>query len=293
MIAYNPKDWFTFIFKLHKSDTVRRLFPMMIAIGIYSWLLAYIELNYLQLSYRDQLKNLTILHSLLGFVISLLLVFRTNTAYERWWEGRKLWGSLVNTSRNLAVKMHGLLDAQRQSDRLYFMRVIPLYAEVLKAHLQSEKVRLSLDEVEHPEIRDLADGKHMPNQLARSMSARVSDLYRQGVISGEVMLSLQTELQSFTDVCGACERIKNTPIPFSYSLFIKKFIFFYVMTLPMGFVFSLGYYVIPVVIFIFYVLTSIEVIAEEIEDPFGGDSNDLPLGKIAENIGVHVREILG
>jgi putative membrane protein len=107
------------------------------------------------------------------------------------------------------------------------------------------------------------------------------------------MLSLQTELQSFTDVCGACERIKNTPIPFSYSLFIKKFIFFYVMTLPMGFVFSLGYYVIPVVIFIFYVLTSIEIIAEEIEDPFGGDSNDLPLAKIAENIGLHVREILG
>jgi putative membrane protein len=293
MIAYNPKDWFTFIFKLHKSDTVRRLFPMMIAIGVYSWLLAYIELNYLQISYRDQLKNLTILHSLLGFVISLLLVFRTNTAYERWWEGRKLWGSLVNTSRNLAVKLHGLLETQRQADRSYFMRIIPLYAEVLKAHLQSEKVRLSLDEIEHPELRDLADGKHLPNQLARSMSARVSDLYRQGVISGEVMLSLQTELQSFTDVCGACERIKNTPIPFSYSLFIKKFIFFYVMTLPMGFVFSLGYYVIPVVIFIFYVLTSIEIIAEEIEDPFGGDSNDLPLAKIAENIGLHVREILG
>jgi putative membrane protein len=138
----------------------------------------------------------------------------------------------------------------------------------------------------------MGEGRHMPNQLARSMSARVTELHRQGVINGHEMLSLQTELQSFTDICGACERIKNTPIPFSYSLFIKKFIFFYVMTLPMGFVFSLGYYVIPVVIFIFYVLTSIEIIAEEIEDPFGADSNDLPLEKIAESIGTHIRQIL-
>jgi putative membrane protein len=292
MIAYNPKDWFTFIFRVHKSDTVRRLFPMMIAIGIYSWLVAYVELNFLKLSYRDQLKNLTILHSLLGFVISLLLVFRTNTAYDRWWEGRKLWGSLVNNSRNLAIKMHALLGNRYPAERAFFRRVIPLYAQVLWAHLQSEKVRLSLDETEHPELQGAGQGRHLPNHVARSMADQVYGLHRENMITGQEMLSLQPELQSFTDICGACERIKNTPIPFSYSLFIKKFIFFYVMTMPMGFVFSMGYYVVPVVIFVFYVLTSIEVIAEEIEDPFGADQNDLPMEKLAENIGIHVREIL-
>ena len=292
MIAYNPKDWFTFIFKLHKTDTVRRLFPMMIAIGLYSWLVAFVELNYLQIGYRDQLKSLTILHSLLGFVLSLLLVFRTNTAYERWWEGRKLWGALVNNSRNLAIKLHSLLVSGNGADRSYFSRVIPLFAQVLRAHLQLEKVRLALDEVEHPELKETEPGRHMPNHIARAMYERVVELERSGHITPTQSLALQPELQSFTDICGACERIKNTPIPFSYSLFIKKFIFFYVMTLPLGFVFSMGYYVIPVVIFIFYVLTSIELIAEEIEDPFGGDSNDLPLAKIAENIGVHVRQIM-
>ncbi|HVK46984.1 MAG TPA: bestrophin family ion channel, partial [Pseudobacter sp.] len=99
------------------------------------------------------------------------------------------------------------------------------------------------------------------------------------------------ELQAFTDVCGACERIKNTPIPFSYSVFLKKFIFFYVMTLPVSFVFSLGYIAIPVTAFIFYVLASLEMIAEEIEDPFGSDENDLPTQKIADNIKKHVSEI--
>jgi putative membrane protein len=292
MIAYNPKDWFTFIFRVYKMDTVRRLFPLMIAVALYSWLVAYIELNYLKLSYRDQLKNLTILHSLLGFVISLLLVFRTNTAYERWWEGRKLWGSLVNTSRNLALKISAYLGPDRKSDRAFFARIIPLYAQVLKAHLQSEKVRLSLDETAHPELKVIGSGKHLPNQVAGLMMQRVSHLHRDAVLKDIEMLSLQTELQSFTDICGACERIRNTPIPISYSLFIKKFVFFYVMTLPLGFVFSLGYYVVPVVVFIMYVLTSIEVIAEEIEEPFGGDSNDLPLQKISENISLAIHEIL-
>lgn len=292
MIAYNPKDWFTFIFRLHKSDTVRKLFPMMIAIGLYSWLIAYIELNYLNLSYRDYLKNLTILHNLLGFVISLLLVFRTNTAYERWWEGRKLWGGLVNTSRTLAQKIDALAGVDGVTEKRFFARIIPLFAQVLKSHLQSEKVRLSLDEEDHPELKTIDSGKHIPNQVAGIMTARIYRLHQSGKINGHELQTLSPELQSFTDICGACERIKNTPIPFSYSLFIKKFIFFYVMTMPMGFVFSLGYYVIPTVIFVFYVLTSIEIIAEEIEDPFGGDSNDLPLQKLAENIGIHVREIL-
>jgi len=97
---------------------------------------------------------------------------------------------------------------------------------------------------------------------------------------------------SFTDICGACERIKNTPIPFSYSVFIKKFIFFYIMTLPFGYVFSLGYLVIPVVVFVFYVLASLELIAEEIEDPFGGDANDVPTEKLAQNIQRNINELL-
>lgn len=264
----------------------------MIAIGIYSWLIAYVELNYLQLSQRDSVKNLTILHSLLGFVISMLLVFRTNTAYERWWEGRKLWGGLVNSSRNLSMKLHALLGDSERAETVFFARVIPLYAQILKSHLQSETLRLSLDEAEHPELSELQLAGHKPNKVASIMTARIYRLHRAGKIDGHELLSLSAEMTAFTDICGACERIKNTPIPYSYSVFIKKFIFFYVMTLPMGFVFSMGYYVIPVVIFIFYVLTSIEVIAEEIEDPFGIDNNDLPLERIANNIEMHVREIL-
>ncbi len=149
------------------------------------------------------------------------------------------------------------------------------------------------DDEEHGHLlKDINDSKHVPNQLALLMYKHIHQLQQQNIITAEHLVYLNSELQSFTDICGGCERIKNTPIPFSYSVFIKKFIFFYIMTLPFGYVFSMGYYVIPVVAFVFYVLASLELIAEEIEDPFGGDENDVPTDKIAQNIHKHVWEIL-
>jgi ion channel-forming bestrophin family protein len=287
MISYNTKDWFTFIFKFHKADTFRALLPLIISIGIYCGVIAYLEIEYFKLAETSHVKNITIMHSMLGFVISLLLVFRTNTAYDRWWEGRKQWGALVNNSRNFAVKLSGILEDKE--DKLFFRKIIPYYAYALNLHLKNEQISQELFEeyninVEHK--------KHKPNQIVKLLFKKLNELRKQGKISNEQLLILNPEISSLLDICGACERIKNTPIPFSYSVFLKKFIFFYVMTLPFGYVFSLGYYTIPVVIFVFYVLASLELIAEEIEDPFGDDENDLPTSKIAENIKKNIEEIL-
>ena len=287
MVQYNPKDWITFIFRFHESDTFRQLIPMMIFIGLYALGIAYLELEYWNLSEKSHVKNLPMMHTTVGFVLSLLLAYRTNTAYDRWWEGRKQWGALVNNSRNLAIKLAAYLKDEH--DRTYFRKVIPAYASVLSKHLLNEEVSKMLFEGLDLEIDQ---HKHRPNQVAKMLFHKANDLYQSEKITGEQFYIINAELQSFTDICGACERIKNTPIPYSYSSFIKKFIFFFVMTLPFGFVFSLGYYVIPVVIFIFYVLASLELIAEEIEDPFGNDANDLPMTKISSNIKKHVEEIL-
>ncbi len=290
MISYNTKDWLSVLFNFHKADTFRKLFPMMIVISLYSWGVAYIEVEILKLSQNSTVKNVSIMHNLLGFAISMLLVFRTNTAYDRWWEGRKLWGSLTNNSRNLAIKLNAILGVEDNINRNFFRKSIPLYASMLRDHLRSEKTRLALDEIDHPEL-EIDQSRHLPNQVASLMLKRTHDLYRNKQISGDQLITLNNELASFTDICGACERIKNTPIPYSYSVFIKKFIFIYVITLPIGFVFNLGYLVIPVVVFVFYVLASLELIAEEIEDPFGGDANDVPTEKLSQNIKLHVNEI--
>lgn len=286
MISYNPKDWITFIFRFHKADTVRQLFPLIILIGLYSTAVAYLELEYWDLPDDSHVKNISMMHGMLGFVISLLLVFRTNTAYDRWWEGRKMWGALVNNSRNLAIKLNAIIEDEK--DRAFFRKIIPVYASVLNKHLKDEETSKQLAE----DIVLTDKHSHRPNQVAKMLYVQINELYKNQKITGDQLIILNSEIQSLTDICGACERIKNTPIPYSYSAFLKKFIFFYVMTLPFGYVFNLGYFVVPVVIFIFYVLASLELIAEEIEDPFGHDANDLPTSKIAENIKKHVEEII-
>ncbi len=294
MINYNPKEWFTFIFRFHKADTFRKLFPLIIGVSVYSAVIGYLEIMVLKLGDNSYLKNISMMHTLLGFIISILLVFRTNTAYDRWWEGRKLWGALVNNSRNLAIKLSVMLPDTEQEQRAFFRKIIPAYAYALMNHLKNEHTRIELFEADknHPVFYQIDSEKHVPNQVALLMMKHIQQLYKDGKINGDQLIVLNGELQSFTDICGACERIKNTPIPFSYSVFIKKFIFFYIMTLPIGYVFSLGYYVVPVLAFVFYVLASLELIAEEIEDPFGGDENDVPTDKIALNIHKHVAEIL-
>lgn len=285
MINYNPKDWFTFIFRFSKADTFRKLLPLMIAVSVYSALVAYLELNYLKLSESSEISKFGMVHGVLGFVISLLLVFRTNTAYDRWWEGRKVWGALTNASRNLAMKVNSTVADK--ADKEFFIHTIPLFADILKKHLRENENFHAPDP-----ILDLSKEKHLPNQIAASLHCKVNELHRTGTISNAQLLLLSEEIKAFTDVCGACERIKNTPIPFTYSVFIKKFIFFYVMTLPLGWVFSLGYLIIPVVALILYAFASLELIAEEIENPFGTDANDLPVDQMSANIKTHVTEIL-
>lgn len=287
MISYDPKEWLSFIFRFHKGDTFRKLMGVMACIAAYSAVVAFLEVEVFQLSESSHVKNITVMHTMLGFVISLLLVFRTNTAYDRWWEGRRMWGALVNNSRNLALKLAVML--KDKEDKELLRKLIPAYASVLNLHLKNVDVSHELFD----DATLSADHyNHKPNQIAKAIMAKLNELYTAGKITGDQLIILNAEVQSFTDICGACERIKNTPIPYSYSAFIKKFIFTYVLTLPFGYVFQLGYYVIPVVVFIFYVLASLELIAEEIEDPFGNDPNDLPTSRMAENIKKNVEELL-
>jgi len=293
MKGYNPKEWFQILFLIQKSDTLVKLFPFMVLICLYSLGIAWFEMDYLQVGEKSWVKHIPIMHSLLSFVISMLLVFRTNTAYDRWWEGRKLWGQLVNNCRNLALKLSAMLDPNDTENRDFFRRCIPIYAFALKEHLQSVVTLYMLDDDFANKLqKDIETDKHVPNQIAKLLFARVNQLYKENKISGDQLIVVNSQLTSLTDICGACERIKNTPIPYSYSSFIKKFILVYVLTLPLGYVFTLGYYAAPIVTFIFYVLASLELVAEEIEEPFGKDMNDLPMEKLSENIQKHVKELI-
>lgn len=286
MISYNPKNWFKLIFEFHKSDTFRSLLWVLILIAVYAFAVVYIEINF-----RGDFHSTILVHSLLGYVIGLLLVFRTNTAYERWWEGRKQWGALVNSSRNFSMQINAILPKEDKDNREFFDTMIRNYVYALKDHLRDSKNMDVFVENKIFQKSILKNKEHWPNYIASLMHEKVQELYRKDIISGDQLIVLDKELKSFTDILGACERIKNTPIPYSYNMFIKKFIFVYVITLPFGLVSDFQYWAIPITIFLLYVLGSMELLAEEIEDPFGTDANDLPTDELCTKIEINVKEI--
>ena len=287
MIKYNPKTWFKHIVSFNQSDTLSKLWKELIAIGLLTLGIAHLEVKYIENT--EPFDSLMQVYSLVGFALSLLLVFRTNTAYDRWWEGRKKWGELVNNTRNLSLKINTVCT--NKADRKYFKRMISNYPFAMKEHLRSG-VDLSQLDLTEKEREEISNYEHKPNYILKRIYERLEGLKKGGALSEEGYIVVDTNMKTFSDIIGACERIKNTPIPYSYSIFFKKFIFIYVTTLPLAFVNSFGYYSSLVSIFVFYILVSMEILAEEIEDPFGMDDNDLPTDGLSQKIKDNVHEIL-
>jgi len=279
MIAYNPRAWFTFIFRLHKSETLSVLGPLLWAVAAYAAIVTYLEEQYLNdPDLISHTQSISIMYTMLGFTLSMLLVFRTNTAYDRWWEGRKLWGSLTNSSRILANHF-SILFATDGERRQRLAQNLGTFGQALQYHLRNERAPVNLAS---PTPWDNAP--HQPLAVHQELIRQLHQAVAQGHLTENQLLHLQPELSDLMNVCGACERIKTTPIPFSYSVFLKKFVFYYVMIFPVVYAPSMGYAVVPVTAFILYVLASVELIAEEIEDPFHGDPNDLPTAEMASKI---------
>jgi putative membrane protein len=290
MIQYNPKTWLSLIFHSYSQFVLKTMFPALIFMGVFTLIVCLIMLEYYGFN-SSHFQSTTAVHSLLGIVLGLFLVFRTNSAYDRWWEGRRMWGSMVNSTRNFALKLDAYLPESDKENREWFARMIPNFVFAAKEHLR-KGVQLSELDLTEAELEKIKEAKHKPNAVSSLMYKRVNSLYEKKILTGDHFFVLDKEMKDFIDIIGACERIKNTPIPYSYSMFIKKFIFIYIITLPFGFVTTFEYMTIPTVLLVSFVLLSVELIAEEIEDPFGRDVNDLPTDDLAKRIEDNVKEIL-
>lgn len=291
MIKYNPKTWFALIFHSYSRHVLNTLLPALGFMAGFTFVVCYVILDYFDLE-PHEFQGSTAVHSLLGIVLGLFLVFRVNSAYDRWWEGRKMWGGIVNSTRSFSLKLNAFLSKENHEDRDYFSKMTANFVFAMKEHLRTGVQFSELDEVDPKLLEGLRKVKHKPNKISAMLYERVNHLYKQDKLTGDHLIVLDKELKDFTDLIGACERIKNTPIPYSYSMFIKKFIFIYLITLPFGFVTTFEYFTIATVLLVSFVLLSVELISEEIEDPFGRDINDLPTDELAKKIKENIREIL-
>jgi putative membrane protein len=292
MIEYDPnRHWFRDIKHLGTSWTLRRLVRGTLLAGLYTIVLAVIIIR-LDLEGHRAISGT---FSLLGVILSIVLVFRTNSAYDRWWEGRKLWGTLVNHSRNLAIQLDVLLPTDDHATRASFAQLIAAFALALSGHLRGQADPLTLVATAADDGCDPSGPPpaHVPAHIVRVIMGRIVALRSSGVIDGFDLLATKPHTQVLLDVAGGCERIRKTPIPFSYSVFIRLFILAYAAILPIGLVPEYGYLAVPLVMLIVFALLGLELMAAEIEDPFGLDCNDLPTGAIAELIRYDTTELLG
>ncbi len=226
------------------------------------------------------------IHVALTLVLGWLLVFRTNSAYDRWWEARTLWGALVNASRNLAAKVCAI-PGLTSRDRSATEKNVIAFAYALRDHLRDEPSIQSLPGFENYELST----QHAPNHL---MQRVFSDLWRwksEGRIDGDELRVLDAETHRFLDICGGCERIRKTRIARSYRVFARQCIFFYLATFPWGIVHEFGIWTIPLTAITAYFMLGLETVAEHVEEPFGTDEDDLNLDGLCVTIDESVREI--
>lgn len=290
MINYKTNgDWFGDIRHLFRSYTMSRIIRATALMGIY---VLVIELAMQYTDFQLMLSMDPTIFSLLGVILSIFLVFRTNTAYDRWWEARKQWGALVNHSRNMAIYVDSMWPEDDKEIRRFMAKNISNFCLALAEHLRQgtrldKLIYLNEDEVAYYESKN-----HIPNFIALRIFQRMAEGHRRGDINEGDYINIKAQHQALLDILGACERIKKTPIPFSYAVYLKLFITAYAILLPFGLIQVFGWMTIPLAMIIFFALLGIELMGEEIEDPFGLDCNDLPTGDIAHTIKHNVFEIL-
>lgn len=245
----------------------------------------------------------TIPFSLVAVALGIFLGFRNNTSYDRFWEGRKLWGQLVNTTRSLARQVHMMVGPQReplgvgpdqaQVHQELVYRVIA-YVHALRLHLRDQDDLGPLVDLIPNDEREALHGQlNRPLAILRELGARFRDLWQQGKVHPLHLPALEQSLSTLTDIQGACERIKSTPIPSSYTVLIHRIVAVYTFALPFGIVETVGVATPVVVAIISYAFFGLDAVGEEVEEPFGTDVNDLPLSTLSRMIEINLRQTLG
>ena len=244
----------------------------------------------------------TLPFSLVGLALSIFLGFRNNTSYDRYWEGRKLWGAEVNAARTFARRCllyvgpasEGADDAAVRAFQVELIHRVIAYVHALRLHLRDQTGWASLEGlVPHDELAAAVRQHNVPLALLTQIGMRLRVGWRQGWISEYHLVDLEQVLSELMNIQGGCERIKSTPIPFSYTVLIHRIVAFYCIALPFGIVATVGQLTPLVVLMISYAFFGLDAIGDEIEQPFGTDPNDLPLSTISRMIEVNLREQLG
>ncbi|MEX0269187.1 bestrophin family protein [Leptolyngbyaceae cyanobacterium UHCC 1019] len=283
------KNWFQTAFQL-KGSVIPSILGRTIICGLFGVLISVF-------AYFKHPVALPTLASLIpNIVLGLLLVFRTNTAYERFWEGRKLWGSIVNTTRNLARHIWIVVPVKQpeeRDDKIAALKLLVAFAIATKQHLRQEPLGAEAEKLIPPDkFRKLQTMNHPPLEIAFWIGDYLQHQYSHQQFDSYQLMAMQNLLNGLVDYLGGCERILKTPMPIAYSIHLKQLLLLYCLSLPFQTVGQLGWWTGAVVALISFTLFGIEEIGIEIENPFGHDANDLPLDTICATMLRNIEDLM-
>ncbi|MDJ0717130.1 MAG: bestrophin family ion channel [Prochloraceae cyanobacterium] len=278
-----------------KGSVLRGILPCIALCGIYALLVSGADrAGYL--SSISELKALPNAIITLNIILSLLLAFRTNTAHQRFWEGRKLWGAMVNTVRNLTRSIWIYIEECDRKDRYEkeaAVRLATAFPIAMKLHLRRESVNSELAPFVTPwQYQRLQYANHPTLEIAFWVGDYLQEQYDRERVNVIQLALLQEQLNEMVNILGGCERILKTPVPLAYTIALKILFMVYFLVLPLGLVQGLHWWTVPATIFISFLVFSIHEIGCEIEEPFGRDPNDLPLDFICNTIVCNVKDLL-
>lgn len=288
MIDYDNKDWKKLLFSLHGS-IIPTIMPRLILLGGIASVVVLMNHFVIKIDVNS------VPWTIVGVALGLLLVFRTNTAYDRYWEGRRMWGGIVNSSYSLISTVLGYVgnhDSKTRSIQEKITHLISALPVSIKQKLRDKRDLKEIDRFITVEDKQLIENaKNYPIALHGLLVKEINRGYKENAITKEAGNLVNTCLNEYINCLGACERIKNTPLPVAYVLHTKRFLYLFCATISFPLVNYFGVWSILIAMFISYALIGIEEIGVEIEDPFGDDPNDLPIDKICQNIQSNVQNV--
>lgn len=287
--ASSQRSWFHIAFQV-RGSVIPAIMGRTIVCGSFGALVSVLH-------YWGMPVSIPVLASVIpNIVLGLMLVFRTNTAYERFWEGRKLWGGLINTTRNLARQIWVVVlekEPQDRQDKTAILYLLVAFAVATKLHLRQEPVNQELQQLlSAPQYNKLKTMHNPPLEIAFWIQDYLQRQYYRQCLGDYQLINLQQLLNDLVDKLGGCERILKTPIPLAYAIHLKQLLLIYCLTLPFQFVSQLAWWTAPIVALMSFTLFGIEAIGIEIENPFGRDQNDLPLDQICETMKRNIEDLI-
>jgi ion channel-forming bestrophin family protein len=286
MIVRSKTNWWTLLF-VWRGSMMKQMLPQLLIVAVLSvvavWTEGYIFSRKVPLNATP--------FTLVGVALALFLGFRNSSSYDRWWEGRKLWGALVNTMRSLARQ--ALTMTGDANDQRAFIDMLVAFTYAMRDQLRGDTFARSAELLTPALAAEVDRARYKPFIILRAMGEWVAKHQREGAFGEITMTAIDRNLVELSNILGGCERIAATPVPFGYSVMIHRVVYFYCALLPFGLVDAISWMTPAVALVLAYAFIALDSLAAELEMPFSRDENGLALDAISLNIELSIREMSG